>query len=104
MRADSNDGFIPGVGDGNAILIPASASGVTLDSGSLKVIPSATGDYWILEWEGGPFNMTDAYLQFDLTMVASEWTVGVWTKVADKIAIMSDGPSAGMNGTISLQQ
>lgn len=91
--ADSNDDWIPGIGDANAILVPASTKGVTLGSGSLKVTPSATGDYWILEWEGSPLDLTDAYLQFDLTMVASEWPVGVWTKVADKIAINSNGTS-----------
>jgi len=92
-NADSNDNWIPGIGDADAILVPASTSGVTLDSGALKFIPSPTGNYWSLEWEGPPLDLTDASLQFDLTMVASEWTVGVWTKVADKIAINSDGPS-----------
>jgi hypothetical protein len=62
-------------------------SGVTLGSGSLKVIPSATGNYWTFAWEGQPVDLTGASLQFDLTMVASEWTVSVWTKVADKVAI-----------------
>jgi hypothetical protein len=92
--ADDNDSFIPGPGDANAVLIPGSTNGVTLGSGSLKLLPSPTGDYWVLEWEGSPLDLTGASLSFDLSMVVDEFTSGgVWTKVADKIAINSDGPS-----------
>jgi hypothetical protein len=91
--ADDNDGFVPGPGDANAVLIPGSTNGVTLGSGSLKFLPSPTGDYWELQWAGSPLDLTDASIQFDLTMVVSEWTGSIWTKVADKIAINSDGPS-----------
>ena len=93
--ADSNDGWVPGGDDPNAILVPDSNIGVTLGSGSLKFTPVKSTDpqYWRLQWSGSPLDLTDANLQFDVTMVASEWGSGVWTKVADKIAINSNGPS-----------
>jgi hypothetical protein len=91
--ADSNDGFVPGINDANAVLTPASTTGVTLGSGSLKVTPSADGSYWRLEWAGSPLNLTDARLQFDVTMVASEWPSQPWTAVAAQVAINSNGPS-----------
>ncbi|MGD0596361.1 MAG: hypothetical protein ABSA64_02425 [Sedimentisphaerales bacterium] len=90
-RADSNDGWVPGGDDPNAILVPDSNIGVTLGNGSLRVKPTVAG-YWVLQWAGSPLNLTDASLQFDVTMVASEWPSQPWTKVADKIAINSDDP------------
>ncbi len=94
--ADSNDGWIPGWEDPNAILVPDSNIGVTLGSGSLKlkaVDNSVGASYWRLKWQGAPFDTTDANFQFDLTMVASEWGGSTWTQVGDMIAINSDGPS-----------
>jgi hypothetical protein len=100
--ADSNDGWIPAKNgtppeDANVIFTPGSDVGVTLGHGSLKVaapiLPGTTADsYWRLQWLASPMDLTDAQLQFDLTMVASEWS-GEWTKVAAKVAINSDGPS-----------
>ena len=91
-RADSNDGWVGGSDDPNVILVPDSNVGVTLGHGSLKVKPTVTG-YWVLKWAtSSPLNLTDASLQFDVTMVASEWPSQPWTKVADKIAINSDDP------------
>ena len=90
---DSNDGWIPGWEDINAILIPDSNIGVTLGHGSLKLTPVTDGAYFVLAWAGLPFNLADANFQFDLTMVASEWGPDIWTQVGDKIAINSDGPS-----------
>lgn len=91
--ADSNDGWVPGPDDPNAILIPDSNVGVTLGHGSLKLKPVADGAYWELEWAGSPVDLTGAQLQFDVTMIASEWPTQPWTKIADKIAVNSGGPS-----------
>jgi hypothetical protein len=98
--ADSNDGWMQGFDDLNGILTPASTIGVTRGSGSLRLTPvdelapgGGWNAYYRLEWQGAPLNLTDAQLQFDLTMVASEWPSQPWTKVADKIAVNSDGPS-----------
>jgi hypothetical protein len=98
--SDSNDGWVPGADDPNAILVPDSNIGVTLGQGSLKLkpvaqkVPSGAYDaYWRLQWSGSPLVLTDASLRFDVTMVASEWPSQPWTKIADKIAINSNGPS-----------
>ena len=91
--ADSNDGWGGGSNDVNAILVPDSNVGVTLGLGSLQLTPVAAGAYWGIVWEGSPLDLTDANFQFDLTMVASEWGGSTWTKIADKVAINSDGPS-----------
>jgi len=90
---DSSDGWGGGSNDPCAILVPDCNIGVTLGHGSLKFTPVIDGAYWRLMWQGSPLDLTDANLQFDLTMVASEWGNGAWTKVGDKIAINSDGPS-----------
>ena len=37
--------------------------------------------------------LTNTKLQFDLTMIASEWPHQPWTEVAAKIALKSDGAS-----------
>jgi hypothetical protein len=96
--ADSNDGWktYPN-NDGStnySILTPDCNKGVTLGHGSLKFVPDANGtnNYWKLRWEGSPLDLTDANLQFDVTMVASEWPSQPWTKIADKIAINTDDP------------
>jgi hypothetical protein len=90
---DSNDGWGPGYNDPTAILVPDSNVGVTLGHGSLQLTPGTNYGYWGLTWQGSPLDLTNANLQFDLTMVASEWGDGIWTQVGDKIAIYSDGPS-----------
>ncbi len=92
-HADSNDSFVPGSNDPLAVLVPDCNIGVTLGHGSLKLTPGTDGAYFGLAWAGSPLNLTDANLQFDLTMVASEWGSGIWTQVGDKIAINSNGPS-----------
>jgi hypothetical protein len=94
-NADSNDGWGPGPNDPCAILVPDCNIGVTLGHGSLKLTPRTAGAYWELAWAwaGSPLNLTGANLQFDMTMVASEWGSSVWTQVGDKIAINSNGPS-----------
>ncbi len=91
-KPDSYDGWSAGEEDANAVLKPGSTVGVTSGSGSLDLKPSVQG-YWVLEWQGEPMDLNDMTLQFDLTMIASEWTESNWTKVADKIAISSNGPS-----------
>ncbi len=67
--------------------------GVTSGSGSLAV--TKTDGYWAFQWNAPavPETLAERRLQFDLTMIASEWPVGRWTKVADKIALNSDGAS-----------
>jgi hypothetical protein len=61
------------------------------------------GGYWMLEWSApwDPLQGKNAVptpdqlkkLKFDLTMIRSEWTANNWTRVADKIAINSNGVS-----------
>ncbi len=95
-NADSNDGWGPGSNDANAILVSDCNIGVTLGHGSLKLIPGngGKGAYWRVAWQGTPLDLTDANLQFDLTMIQSEWSSGsFWTQVGDEIAINSGGPS-----------
>jgi hypothetical protein len=96
--ADSNDDWKVYPQDGGlatySILDPNSNKGVTLGHGSLSFTPDAnSSNYWQLRWEGSPMDLTDASLQFDLTMLAADWPLQPWTQVADKIAINSDGPS-----------
>jgi len=70
-----------------------STTGVTSGSGSLSV--TTTDGYYCLQWNAPtvPESLAGQSLEFDLTMIASEWPVNLWTKVADKVALNSDGPS-----------
>jgi hypothetical protein len=72
------------------VLAPGNTNGVTRGSGSLSV--TTNGGYWCLQRWGSPLVLEGATLKFDLTMLASEWPGSHWTKVAEKIAINSDGP------------
>jgi len=86
---DSNDGWVEAT-EGSPVLVPASTVGVTLGSGSLSL--TTNGGYWCLKWEGSPEDLVGVTtLMFDLSMRALEWPSTPWTKVADKIAINSDG-------------
>ncbi len=71
----------------------SSTTGVTLGNESLSVL--FTDGYWGIQWNAPsvPETLAGTTLTFDLTMIASEWPVGQWTKVADKIALNSDSPS-----------
>jgi len=75
--------------DGSPVLAN-STTGVTSGSGSLSL--KTTGGYWALQWNAPtvPASLAGRKLAFDLTMVASEWPIDNWTKVADKIALNSD--------------
>lgn len=66
-----------------------STTGATLGSESLSVL--FTG-YWGIQWNAPsvPESLAGTKLTFDLTMIASEWPIGHWTKVADKIALNSN--------------
>ncbi|UCC96488.1 MAG: hypothetical protein JSW66_11665 [Phycisphaerales bacterium] len=92
---DFEDGSLDGWGpawDGSPVLA-SSTTGVTSGSGSLSV--TTTGGYYCLQWDAPtvPESLAGQSLMFDLTMIASEWPVNLWTKVADKVALNSDGPS-----------
>jgi len=78
--------------EGSPVLANAT-NGVTSGSGSLSL--TTTGGYYCLQWNAPtiPASLADQKLTFDLTMIASEWPVGLWTKVADKVALNSDGTS-----------
>jgi len=67
--------------------------GVTSGRGSLSL--TTTGGYFCLQWNAPtvPASLANQKLTFDLTMIASEWPVGQWTKVADKVALNSNGTS-----------
>jgi len=76
--------------EGSPVLVN-STIGVTSGSGSLSV--TTTDGYYCLQWNAPtvPASMAGQSLVFDLTMIASEWPVDAWTKVADKVALNSDG-------------
>ena len=78
--------------EGSPVLVNSTA-GVTSGSGSLSV--TTTGGYYCLQWNAPtvPASLAGQSLVFDLTMIASEWPVGLWTKVAEKVALNSDSPS-----------
>jgi len=78
-------------GDGTAVL-SNSTTGVTSGSGSLSV--KTTGGYWAIAWNAPtvPETLDETKLTFDVAMIASEWPVDNWTKVADKIALNSESP------------
>jgi hypothetical protein len=78
--------------EGSPVLANAT-NGVTSGAGSLSL--TTTGGYYCLQWNAPtvPKTLAGTKLQFDLTMVASEWPVGLWTKVADKVALNSNGTS-----------
>jgi|GEM_PF-1624246 len=101
---DSNDGWGPVSWDtSNAILTPASTTGVTLGSGSLGV--QWTGKYWTIMWNAPsldelPTSLAGYTLMFDLTALPTDFADGnTWVRVADKIALNSDvnqsGPGSG---------
>ncbi|HUV64758.1 MAG TPA: LamG-like jellyroll fold domain-containing protein, partial [Sedimentisphaerales bacterium] len=78
--------------EGSPVLANAT-NGVTSGSGSLSL--TTTGGYYCLQWNAPtiPASLADQKLTFDLTMIASEWPVGLWTKVAERVALNSDGAS-----------
>jgi hypothetical protein len=89
--------------EGSPVLAQSTTPGtVTVGSNSLAVKLGA-GGYWALQYNAPavPASMTNAKLKFDLTMIASEWTGGNWTKVADKVAFNSDGTSGWVEWTTS---
>ena len=88
---DGMDNWVAGW-EGSPVLAN-STIGVTSGNESLSV--TSTGGYWCLQWNAPtvPRSVNGYRLEFDLTMIASEWPVSLWTKVADKIALNSDGPS-----------
>jgi hypothetical protein len=89
--------------EGTATLTVGSTPGtVTSGQNSLGVQISDSG-YWELQWNASaiPASITNGKLTFDLTMIASEWTASNWTKVADKIAINSDGASGWVESTLA---
>jgi len=87
------DGWVP---QGTNVAVPGLTNGVTLDSGSLGLIPDngwAQSMYkeWGGWWQETPFSYaTD--LSFDLTMIASEWVVaeGEWVQPLE--SIIMQGP------------
>ncbi len=78
----------------NNITLAVSPTAATSGTQSLAVKLN-TGGYWALQWNAltTPKLVAGTKLQFDLTMIQSEWTGNNWTKVADKIALNSNGKS-----------
>jgi hypothetical protein len=76
----------------NNVILTASDIGVTSGKESLSVW-LLTGGYWALQYKAPalPRDLSAAKIQFDVTVVQSEWVSNNWTKVADKIALNSDG-------------
>jgi len=88
---DSLDNWGPGWEDNTAVEV--STVGTTSGSGSLAV--TKTEGYWGIQWNAPsvPETLAETRLQFDLTMIASEWPVGHWTQVANSVALNSNGTS-----------
>jgi hypothetical protein len=71
-------------------------SNVGASSGSKSLAVKLTsGGYWGLQYSAPavPTLLPGVKLQFDLTMIQAEWTANNWTKVADKVAVNSNGVS-----------
>jgi hypothetical protein len=89
-KTDSNDNWVAGW-EGSPILTPAGTTGVTMGEGSLQV--DWTGKYWVLTWNAPavPTIEDGTKLRFDMTAFGADFAD--WAKVADKIALNSDGAS-----------
>jgi hypothetical protein len=92
FEGTSLDGFY-GMGAPTPV-IGNSTTGATLGSQSLSVNIGGSG-YWYLRWDAPTVPTDLGLLTFDLTMIQSEWTAAIWTKVADKIAIGADDSVTG---------
>jgi hypothetical protein len=86
----------------DTVAVPGLTNGVTLDSGSLGLIPingwqTCLTKEWGFWWTETPFNAGPTKLTFDLTMIASEWVVaeGEWVQPLESV-IMA-GPSNWWN-------
>jgi hypothetical protein len=90
FEGGSADGWKP-AWEGSPVLVAGSTIGVTRGSGSLRV--TTNGGYYCLIWYAStvPTTLSGKVLTFDLSMIVSQ-APGGWTKVADKIALNSNGP------------
>jgi hypothetical protein len=88
------DGWVPGW-EGSPTVAQSQTPGTATSGSNSMAVNLGGGGFWALQWNASavPSSMTNAKLTFDLTMIAPEWPVGTWTKVADKIALNSDGAS-----------
>jgi len=80
----------------DSVLLGFSTNPATVTSGSRSLrVQLRPGAYWALQWNAPavPRLQPGTTLQFDVTMIQSEWTQNNWTQVANNIAINSDGPS-----------
>ncbi len=80
----------------DSVVFAFSTNPTTVTSGSQSLrVQLRPGGYWALQWNAPtvPGLQPGTTLQFDVTMIQSEWTQNNWTQVANKIAINSDGPS-----------
>ena len=91
-------GYWEGTEQGEPVLeLSTLTDAVTLGRQCLSVKMGGTG-YWPLMYVAPndvpfPESMEGMALQFDLTIIQSEWTGNNWTKVANAIALNSDGSS-----------
>jgi hypothetical protein len=90
--------FENGVGDWTAFTganATLAVSEVGATSGSHSLAVKIVGGYYAIQYNAPsvPKILPGMTLRFDLTMVQSEWTGNNWTKVADKIAVNSNGTS-----------
>jgi hypothetical protein len=85
------DGWAAGWEGSPTLSYSSDPTTVTLDSQSLSV--QWTGKYWCLTWNAPavPASLAGIKLQFDMTAYGSDFAN--WAKVADKIALNSDGAS-----------
>lgn len=85
------------VAQNGAVAVPGLTNGVTLDSGSLGLIPTtgwcqAMYKEWGGWWQETPFTNATT-LTFDLTMIASEWVLaeGEWVQPLESVVFQ--GPN-----------
>ena len=85
---DGLDGFVAGV---NTTISQSTTAGtVTSGTYSLQIQQSAVS-YWGVHWVAPSVPERLGKLQFDLTMIASEWPNQNWTRFAQKLSLQIDG-------------
>ncbi len=99
FEGTSLDGWVPAWDDSPVLANSQTPGTVTLGESSLAV--TTTGGYWCLQLNAPtiPASLANTTLKFDLTMIQSEWPSSPWTKVADKVALNSNGSSGWMEFT-----
>lgn len=98
MLADFETGLDGFVGGTNVTVAQSTTAG-TVTSGtyslSIKQADGTSVTYWGATWQSSSVPARLGKLQFDLTMIASEWPNEQWTRFCEKVALSSDGAGGG---------